>query len=361
MSKIVAICISDKKGVCKKEVSEAYCEYDYGLKGDAHAGSYRQVSLMSLKDIKKFQEGYPDHPYGAYGENILVDDLDLCELDKGDVIKIGEVFLEVIEIGKECHSGCAIAKMTGKCVMPKIGVFTKVIKAGMIHKGDEVKIDKEGTKLERIFDQKETAILESAKITVVGAGGLGMIVCEMLVRSGIKHLTIIDGDVVTYGTFDRQTMADRDTLKRPKTEVVKERLEKIFSDLDIKIHNTYLTRSNQRLIEEGNIVIDCVDNSDTKLLLEEICEKRGSILIHGAVDSYFGQVAIIMPHERILEKIYKGRILPKKKVFTPIVNIIASLVSRELIFYLLDPAKNLHQELLVVDLMNNVFTKLKIE
>ena len=360
MARVIALCLSAQKGVAKSEVEKAFCRYDYGFENDAHAGSYRQVSLMSLKDIKKHQEAYPKLPYGAYGENILVDDLDLCDLKLGTILQVGAVLLEVIQIGKECHTGCAIAKMSGKCVMPKIGVFAKVIKDGEIHKGDEVKIY-EKRFLEKIFDPIEEQTLSKAKVIVVGTGGLGMRVLEILVRSGVKNLRLIDGDIITYRTFDRQLYASEESLGRYKVEVCKEELLKIFGDLKIEVHKTYLTMSNKELILEDAIVIDCLDNIETRLLLEKICEEKGDVLIHGAVDSYFGQVALIRPGDRLLEVIYKDHSQMPQKTFAPLVAIVASLEATLLIEYLLRPEETQNKELIMIDLRKLEIQKIKVE
>jgi MOSC domain-containing protein YiiM len=139
--KVVSINISDKKGVRKKPVEEAVIRTDYGIEGDAHSSSswHRQVSLLALESIKKMQDmGLDVHP-GDFAENITTEGMDLLSLPIGTRIQIGdEIIGEVSQIGKECHTRCAIFYQAGDCVMPKEGIFIRVISGGKIRKGDAV-------------------------------------------------------------------------------------------------------------------------------------------------------------------------------------------------------------------------------
>lgn len=135
------ICISEKKGTCKKPVEKAILIENYGIKGDAHAdsNSHRQISLLEIKSIDKIKKAGLNVGPGAFGENIIVSGLDFSDIKIGDRFKIGEeIILEVTQIGKECHSRCAIFYKTGDCIMPREGIFTKVIKGGIISKGDKI-------------------------------------------------------------------------------------------------------------------------------------------------------------------------------------------------------------------------------
>ena len=139
--KVVSINISDKKGVRKKPVEEAVIRTDYGIEGDAHSSSswHRQVSLLALESIKKMQDmGLDVHP-GDFAENITTEGMDLLSLPIGTRIQIGDAIIgEVSQIGKECHTRCAIFYQAGDCVMPKEGIFIRVISGGKIRKGDAV-------------------------------------------------------------------------------------------------------------------------------------------------------------------------------------------------------------------------------
>jgi MOSC domain-containing protein YiiM len=142
-AKVVSINISDTKGVRKKPVVEALIRTDYGIEGDAHSSSewHRQVSLLALESIKKMQEmGLDVHP-GDFAENITTEGIDQLSLPVGTRLQIGDAIIgEVSQIGKECHTRCAIYYQAGDCVMPKEGIFIKVIHGGKIRKGDDVAV-----------------------------------------------------------------------------------------------------------------------------------------------------------------------------------------------------------------------------
>ena len=139
MGKITAICISEKKGTPKTEVESALLRSGWGIEGDAHAGNWhRQVSLLSLEKINEFREKGAQVCSGAFGENLVVEGFDLKNLPVGSRFRIGEAVLELTQIGKECHSHCAIYQVMGDCIMPREGVFTEVIRGGEIRKGDEI-------------------------------------------------------------------------------------------------------------------------------------------------------------------------------------------------------------------------------
>lgn len=144
-AKIVSVNISDKKGVRKKPVEEAVVRTDYGIEGDAHSSSswHRQVSLLAIESIKKMQDmGLDVHP-GDFAENITTEGIDLLSLPVGTRILLGEAIIgEVSQIGKECHARCAIYYQAGDCVMPKEGIFIKVICGGKIRKGDPISVGK---------------------------------------------------------------------------------------------------------------------------------------------------------------------------------------------------------------------------
>jgi len=142
--KVISVNISDKKGVRKKPVDEILVKADYGIEGDAHASSewHRQVSLLALESIRKMQEAGLDVKPGDFAENITTEGLDLITLPLGTRINIGsEVIGEVSQIGKECHTRCAIYYQAGDCVMPKEGIFIKVLKGGPVRPGDTIMVD----------------------------------------------------------------------------------------------------------------------------------------------------------------------------------------------------------------------------
>jgi MOSC domain-containing protein YiiM len=141
---VISVNISDKKGIRKKPVDEILLKADYGIEGDAHASSewHRQVSLLALESIRKMQEAGLDVKPGDFAENITTEGLDLVTLPLGTKINIGsDVIGEVSQIGKECHTRCAIYYQAGDCIMPKEGIFIKVLKGGMVRTGDTVRVD----------------------------------------------------------------------------------------------------------------------------------------------------------------------------------------------------------------------------
>ncbi|MFH1624643.1 MAG: MOSC domain-containing protein [Pseudomonadota bacterium] len=147
MAKIIAVCQSEKKGTKKENVKEGYLHKDYGLADDAHADccSHRQVSLMAIESINKMRNLGFDVGPGTFAENLTTEGIDLVLLPVGTEISIGkEALLEVTQIGKECHTGCAIYRQIGKCIMPKEGVFARVIRGGLVMSGDEIGIEKDG-------------------------------------------------------------------------------------------------------------------------------------------------------------------------------------------------------------------------
>lgn len=141
MGKVMAICISEKKGTQKRNVHEALFIEDFGLENDAHAGKWhRQVSLLSYEKIQDFKKKGAPVEDGAFGENLIVSGIDFKNLPVGTRFQSGDVVMEMTQIGKECHSGCEIYKIMGDCIMPREGVFARVIRGGRIREGDELTV-----------------------------------------------------------------------------------------------------------------------------------------------------------------------------------------------------------------------------
>lgn len=140
--KVLSINISDKKGVIKEPIGSGLFIENYGLENDAHSGNWhRQVSLLAIESFDKMEnQGIEGLVPGVFAENITTEGIVLYELPVGTRLKIGETIQEVTQIGKECHTGCAISQKVGKCVMPKEGIFTKIIKGGMIKEGDTIEV-----------------------------------------------------------------------------------------------------------------------------------------------------------------------------------------------------------------------------
>ena len=148
MSKVLALCISQHKGTLKNEVSEANFIEEFGIEGDAHAGKWhRQVSLLAFEKIDDFRNKGGNVDFGAFGENLVVDGIELHKLPVGQQLQVGEVLLEVTQIGKECHDKCAIYYQVGECIMPKNGIFTRVLKGGKVKVGDQCTLIDSGKKI----------------------------------------------------------------------------------------------------------------------------------------------------------------------------------------------------------------------
>lgn len=142
MGKVMAVCISEKKGVQKRNIHEAELIEDFGIKNDAHAGKWhRQVSLLSYEKIEAFKAKGAPVEDGSFGENLVVQGIDFKSCPVGTKFVCNDVILELTQIGKECHSGCEIFKIMGECIMPREGVFTRVLHGGIIREGDEMTVE----------------------------------------------------------------------------------------------------------------------------------------------------------------------------------------------------------------------------
>ena len=139
MGKVIAVCTSPEKGTQKTNIGEENFIEDYGIEGDAHAGKWhRQVSLLSYDKIEEFRKKGAEVADGAFGENLAVAGIDFRTLPVGTRLRCNDVVLEITQIGKECHHGCQIFQKMGDCIMPREGVFARVIHGGKICVGDEM-------------------------------------------------------------------------------------------------------------------------------------------------------------------------------------------------------------------------------
>ncbi|MFR3499566.1 MAG: MOSC domain-containing protein [Paraclostridium bifermentans] len=142
---VLAINISEKKGVIKTPIEVGTFKEDHGLVGDAHAGNWhRQVSLLGDESIEKIRQmGIEGLGTGKFAENITTKDIVLYKIPEGTKFKLGYTIQEVTQIGKKCHAGCAIKNQVGDCVMPREGIFTKIIKGGEVRPGDTIEVIEE--------------------------------------------------------------------------------------------------------------------------------------------------------------------------------------------------------------------------
>ena len=222
MGKIIAVCTSEKKGTPKSNVASCFLKPSWGLEGDAHGGDWhRQVSLLSYDKVCAFD---PTIPHGSFGENLLIEGVDLATLPIGTVLKCGEALLEVTQIGKECHTRCKIYDRVGDCIMPREGIFAKVIKEGMVRVSDTCSIlanatesnamPKQSTENDHLDNKEaknENSLLccshDNAKLTAAiltlsdkstkgeRTDVSGKIICDMLANAGysiIKQILLPD-------------------------------------------------------------------------------------------------------------------------------------------------------------------------
>ncbi|MDD3293863.1 MAG: MOSC domain-containing protein [Geobacteraceae bacterium] len=139
--RVLAVCISEKKGERKKPVCEVSIRENHGIVGDAHAGDWhRQISLLAMESINKMRDKGLDVTTGDFAENITTEGIELPSLPIGTRLAIGETLTEVTQIGKECHTRCAIYHQAGDCVMPREGIFVKVLRGGTIRCDDRIDI-----------------------------------------------------------------------------------------------------------------------------------------------------------------------------------------------------------------------------
>ena len=149
MGKIVAICISKKKGVQKEDVKQCKLIENHGLEGDAHAGSWhRQVSLLSKEARLVMENKGAKLDAGDFGENVLTEGIDFANIKVGNKLRLGkDAMVRITQIGKECHDRCSIYYQVGDCIMPREGIFAEVLKGGIIKINDDIEFlnDKSGS------------------------------------------------------------------------------------------------------------------------------------------------------------------------------------------------------------------------
>ena len=142
VARIIAVCKSKKKGTKKEAIAEGTLKGGYGLEGDAHAdcSTHRQVSLLAIESVNKMRQLGFDVGPGDFAENLTCQGIDLASLPVGTQLSIGkEIILEITQIGKDCHTRCAIYRQIGECIMPQEGVFAEVIRGGLVRAGDEIR------------------------------------------------------------------------------------------------------------------------------------------------------------------------------------------------------------------------------
>lgn len=210
---------------------------------------------------------------------------------------------------------------------------------------------------------EECAALRQKRVCVVGCGGLGGYIIEILARIGIGALTVIDGDVFEASNLNRQLLCDEPLLGTKKAEAAASRVKKINADVAVTAVGMFFTEENGiQLLEGCDLVIDALDNTKARHVLAESCAAKGLYLVHGAISGWHGQVTIVPPGSGVFEKLYPPRVAdtPKKgnPPFTPAV--CASLQAAEAVKLLIGRPSPLLGKLLLVDLRTMEFMKIDI-
>lgn len=189
MGKVIAICISEKKGTEKQVVEKGVLIPNFGLENDAHGGNWhRQISLLEVEKINDFNNLGGNVNYGDFGENLIIQGINLKDISVGSTLKIGEALLEITQKGKECHHHCKIYYRVGDCIMPREGVFAKVLKGGEIYPNDCIEITESPLTLEACVESYSQAI------EVISKGANRIELCENL---------SVGGTTPSYGTIKK--------------------------------------------------------------------------------------------------------------------------------------------------------------
>jgi len=208
------------------------------------------------------------------------------------------------------------------------------------------------------ISSEEQKILNRSQVCVIGCGGLGGFVIEMLARLGIGTIIVIDGDRFETSNLNRQLLATEDNLKKTKTSAAVERIKQINSSVKcIEIPEIINSENAEEFIAESALVIEALDNIESRFVVQAACQKKGIPFVHGAVEKWFGQVSTIFPDDKTLQKIYPDKNIKNKPVsvlaFTPAC--IASYQVSEAIKILLQRGALLRNKLLHIDLGENEY------
>jgi len=216
------------------------------------------------------------------------------------------------------------------------------------------------------ISREEQQILAGKRVLVAGCGGLGGYVIENLGRVGVGQLRLVDSDLFEESNLNRQLLSSRMNLGKPKVLAAKQRLQAINPHIDVEDYQTRLSSENALQLMQGcDLVVDCLDNIPSRRTLQAACEEAGLPLVHGAVAGWRGQVCVILPGERLLDKLYPAQVAEHGEEsregtlsFTAatVGSIQASFVVRQLL-HLLD-WKN---EVLLIDLKKSLFHTIDLE
>lgn len=210
------------------------------------------------------------------------------------------------------------------------------------------------------ISRREQQHLKEKRVCVIGCGGLGGGVMENLVRMGVGHITVVDGDVFVETNLNRQVLSNEGNIGKPKSEEAAKQMKLINSDVEVTSVNDFICRENIcEVISGHDVVVDALDSAETRKLTEAACEEKNIPLVHGAIAGWSGQVAVVMPGDRLLEKIYaedekKGEECQTgNPSFTPAV--VSAIEAAETIKLLTGKSEILHGRMLMIDLLNHIY------
>lgn len=207
------------------------------------------------------------------------------------------------------------------------------------------------------LSEEENDKLKDFRVCILGCGGLGGYVIEMLSRIGIGHLTVVDMDVFDESNLNRQILSTEDNLGLFKVESARSRVKSINSTTEIKVINDMFCKRNaEEILKNHHIIVDCLDSIENRILLQQMCKRLKIPFVHGAIGGWYGQVSSVFPGDETLSKIYKENNSGIEKklgnpAFTP-ANI-ASIQVGEVIKILLNKGEILRNKLLIIDLLYN--------
>lgn len=206
-----------------------------------------------------------------------------------------------------------------------------------------------------MLSEEENKKLKEFTVAVVGCGGLGGYVIEMLARLGIGHLICIDGDTFDQSNWNRQMLSNEQNLNQYKAEAAATRVFQINSDVQTSSYIVYLDKSKADILESCDVIVDAVDNIDTKLMLESLAELYNKPLVYGAIAGWYGQLCSILPGDQILKSVYRSKKSIEKNLgnpsFTPAT--VASMQVAEVLKLLLNKGELLRHKMLFIDLLTH--------
>lgn len=215
------------------------------------------------------------------------------------------------------------------------------------------------------ISKEENEVLKNSRVCVVGCGGLGGYIIEMLARLGLGYITVVDFDDFSVSNLNRQVLSDELSIGKNKAMVAKARIELVNPNVKVTPRVTYVDKSNaEKILSEHDLIIDGLDNIESRLVLEKACENLNIPLVHGAIASWYGQVSSVFPGDKTLSKVYNK--VESKGIeedlgipsFTP--SLVASIEVSEAVKILIGRGDILQNKLLFLDLLNNDYVILDI-